>query len=95
MTGLEALEEIKKQIGNIHYIDFRNDIPQQTIYELREMPLFDTIKKELKALEVIKKKNVCVMWLKTDLSSYNSTCALYGLPRLTEEEYDLLKEVIM
>ena len=53
----------------------------------------DIIEKELKALEIIKKKRVDVGFLDRDLSSYN-----VGLPRkhiLTQEEYDLLKEVLL
>ena len=53
------------------------------------------IRRELKVLEIIKEKKVCVVWLKNGLSAYNSTAALYELPRLTEEEYDLLKEVLL
>ena len=54
----------------------------------------DKIKK-LRALEIIKDTKVCVMWLRNSLSSYNSTAALYDLPILTQEEYDLLKEVLL
>jgi hypothetical protein len=51
--------------------------------------------KKLKALEIIKNKKVCVMWLKNSLRSYNSTAALYDLPILTQEEYELLREVLL
>lgn len=50
-------------------------------------------KKKIEALEIIKKKKVFVAWLKHDLSTYNNTCALYGLPRLNQEQFNLLKEV--
>ena len=92
--GLEAFEEIKKQIGNIHYFDFRNDVPKQTIYELREMPLFDTIEKELKALEIIKDKEVNVnhLVISDTLDTYNYGWEEY-LCILNQEEFDLLKEI--
>lgn len=81
LKGLEALEELKQNnIDDTHMFDYI---------------LFDIIEKYLKALEIIKDKKVCVMWLKNGLSSYNSTTALYDLPILTQEEYDLLKEVIL
>lgn len=51
--------------------------------------------KELKALAIIKNKKVCIVWLRNGLSTYNSTASLYELPRLTQEEYDFLKEVLL
>ena len=64
---------------------------------MKEIRRFDLaqVNKEHKALEIIKDKKVCVMWLKNGLSSYNSTTALYDLPILTEEEYELLRGVLL
>lgn len=75
--------ELKRAIGNNERELFRNWV------------LETCFPKEFKALEIIKDKKVCVMWLKNGLSSYNSTTALYDLPILTEEEFDLLKEVLL
>ena len=50
---------------------------------------------KLEALEIIKEKKVCVVWLRNGLSAYNSTAALYNLPRLNEEKYDLLRKVLL
>ena len=59
----------------------------------------EVIKKELKALEIIKKKWVDVGYLIVDvfnenktLESYNS--GLYEYFKLTQEEFDLLEEVL-
>lgn len=57
------------------------------------IPNFELIEKELKALEIIKNKKVNVGWFvkKTNLNAYNSNC----YKQLTQEEYDLLKEVLL
>lgn len=51
------------------------------------------MKKELKAFEIIKKKMVNVEWLLNteNVEEYNES--LYN--DLTQEEYDLLKEVLL
>ena len=77
--GLEALECIKMA------------------YEDREyMPI---IEKELKALEIIKNKNVDIAILKNteNVEQYNNTILLFFKcsKELTQEEYDLLKEVLL
>ena len=62
---------------------------------------FDIIEKELKALEIIKNKKVAclLIWL---MERHTKECALrlYNEPcdenrKLTKEEYDLLKEVLL
>lgn len=87
--GLEALE-VSKQLKDFVLEFIKNGLDRRFIHGS-----FDIIEKELKALEIIKNKKVCVVWLRNGLSAYNSTAALYKLPRLTEEEYDLLKEVLL
>ena len=49
--------------------------------------------KKLKALEIIKKKDVDVGWLKRakDLNEYNNGMGINSYSALTKEEYDLLK----
>jgi len=85
--GLEALENIKREAGT-PYFSILYDIDMW-----RED--FATIEKELKALEIIKEKNVNVSWLKTspNLSRYN--LAVGTNQALKRNEYDLLKEVLL
>ena len=53
--------------------------------------------KELKALEIIKSKKVFVEALiHMSLREYNDYCEyIWTIPILTQEEYDLLKEVLL
>ena len=83
--GLKEFERI--QCNYVRVLNARENGKTQSIHDL------NTIKKHLKAFKIIKKKKVFIAWLKHDLSTYNNTCALYGLPRLKEEEFNLLKEV--
>ena len=54
----------------------------------------DIIEKELKALEIIKNKNVLLSLIKyNNLDGYNACCVKYE-ETLTQEEYNLLKEVL-
>ena len=56
------------------------------------------IDKQLKALEIIKKKNFDLYYLQDskDLDQYNDCCDHYrNLCYLTQEEYELLKEVLL
>ncbi len=67
--------------------------------EQREIkPLFDEeTQKKLKAFEIIKNKNFDLFYLldSRDLEDYNDKCDCYrNLSYLTQEEYDLLKEVL-
>lgn len=74
--GLEALKEIKSEPFSWE--------------KLKDS--LDTIEKELKALEIVKKKLVDVNWLKgcDELEDYNFCNNI----ELTQEEYNLLKEVL-
>lgn len=77
--GLEALERII-----------------ETFYD-KESEDIQIVRKELKALEIIKEKKVDIkdIYRYADYSQYNY--AMLGVPyefRLTQEEYDLLKEVL-
>lgn len=83
MTGLEALERVKTLLD---YQIVSEDI--------------SIIEKELKALEIIKKKMVDMNLLvetftypKNGLKAYNGY-KINGY-NLTQEEYDLLKEVLL
>ena len=56
---------------------------------------FNTIEKELKALEIIVKKRVAIALFKScdKLEQYNIYCPINE--KLTQEEWDLLKEVLL
>ena len=81
--GLEALEDLRFQVGNIHY--FTKDL-KQTTREVRDSGLFETIKKELEVLEIIKRFSYYDIHFLDYLLSEN---------KITQEEYDLLKEVLL
>ena len=76
---IEALENIK------HY-DTRVGLHRDD---------YDTIEKSLKALEIIKEKkvNVFIFLHSGDLETYNDM--VEDNRKLTQEEYDLLKEVLL
>ena len=88
MTGLEALDKLAKQIELDEDVDF---------WEIRNAHLL--VEKSLKALEIIKEKDVDVSWLKYCIKenmiveAYNSGYPEYH-KHLTEEEFNLLKEVL-
>ncbi|MBR1984467.1 MAG: hypothetical protein IKA31_01885 [Clostridia bacterium] len=102
--GLEALEELKFQVGNITY--HTHDL-QITTFKVRDSGLFELIEKELKALEIIKEKNVDIVGVKKlSLEDYNKGVELGDkykpkemkecpYKKLTQDEYDLLKEVLL
>ena len=88
MTGLEALDKLAKQIELDEDVDF---------WEIRNAHLL--VEKSLKALEIIKEKRVACDLLTnpdvTDYKKYNSHCDKYDfIVPLTEEEFNLLKEVL-
>ena len=88
----DAVELFIKQTYKIKENQIEKDICQK----LREWVLKNAFPKELKALEIIKKKKVNVFWLfnSKDVDEYNS--AFYQEWRyLTQKEYDLLKEVLL
>ena len=76
--GLEALKEIKSKPFSWE--------------KLKDS--LDTIEKELKALEIIIKKNVLPCMLNDTLEDYNNAMP-YFEEELTQQEYDLLKEVLL
>jgi len=55
----------------------------------------ETIEKELKALEIVKKKRVIMTWIYDCKSIHEYNSLVIGKYMLTEEEYDLLKEVLL
>ena len=89
--GLEALEELKFQVGNITY--HTRDL-QITSLKVRDSGLFETIEKELKVLEIVK-KSVAELVVLDDLTHAVYDNEFYQSIHLTQEEYDLLKEVLL
>ena len=145
---IEALEQLKMQVGNIHYFDFSKGYPNQTTIELRDSELFTTIEKalkdyelmkqtkiividknisdddleklknqrifassleeskvellfdeetqkKLKALEIIKEKGIILQFIKETYTVEQYNAGVFGtlVKPLTQEEYDLLKEI--
>ena len=96
MTGLEALDKLAKQIELDEDVDF---------WEIRNAHLL--VEKSLKALEIIKEKNVNMFGFKRDIKQlgnrftykyYQSNLGNYHsgfeIQELTEEEFNLLKEML-
>ena len=85
MTGLEALERIENEYYIYEAVFYKEDFKQ--------------VRKELKALEIIKKKGCDIGWLKYCVKNnfivevYNSGYHEYD-KKLTEEQFNLLKEVL-
>ena len=93
--GLEALENIKNK--TITITDNRNDIVYKYRYgDYLSKEDVNTIAKELKALEIVKDKELDIEWLLTCFNKYDreqyNACQIKSL---TQEEYDLLKEVLL
>ena len=89
--GLEALKNILNQelIKPNKY--------RKTIGDIASVGQVITIQKELKALEIIKEKRVnCYLIINSEnLKDYNECVDDTTEKRLTQEEYDLLKEVVL
>lgn len=96
MTGLEALNVLARNVGSLE-ID--------TFYECKGA--YQTLEKSLKSLEIIKEKNVNMFGFKRDIKQlgnrftykyYQSNLGNYhsgfDIQELTEEEFDLLKEIL-
>ena len=107
-TPLEAFGELKRQMGSWPYTrcDLSGGIGQTTTFLIRDTKLYEIIETALKALEIIKEKrvNVDVFLIRvkkdTDYKEYKRLCCLYKImtfseKELTQEEYDLLKEVLL
>ena len=85
MTVLDELNEIKELVNNDKHFKYKNIVNFNC----------ESIEKSLKALEIIKEKNV-EMALFNDsktVEDYNHN-RNWGAKELTEEEFNLLKEVL-
>ena len=89
MTGLEALDLIFDDLRQFEE-HFLNDLTKE------DKERYETIKKELKALEIVKKKSEFSFWDFKHCDNVDEYNELYNTRdnRLTQEEFDLLKEVL-
>ena len=87
-------------------INLQRDVENKERELLRKWVLETCFSKELKALEIIKNKKVNIddlytIWSLNNIDDenclkiYNNPRTIYGKPKLTQEEYDILKEVIL
>ena len=90
--GLEALEELKRQIGNLEFVDFRNGIPQRTTFLVKDTSLFNDIETDLKALEIIKEEEAIYVF--EEKGEYWLVVNMFAIS-ISKEKYDLLKEVLL
>ena len=95
---LEALEEIQNHKIKLD-INIKYDNGDETQYRfetIRDMfpKQFAIIETALKALEIIKEKGLDILEFRHAFSLYEyNACKNIGCEELTQEEYDLLKEV--
>ena len=83
--GLEALKELKVWATNGYFACKPSECDE----------LAEPIEKELKALEIIKNKGVDILALQYYENSSQYNFSLRGkFSQLTEDEFDLLKEVL-
>ena len=102
---MNALEWLDKRIE--WHRNCLNGTPQKEIIPKlkRDLQMFEDMKKRIQALEIIKEKNVdvCILKDSDNVDEYNQT-SLYATKYsnhysfckpLSQEEYDLLKEVLL
>lgn len=95
LTYLEALE-VSKQLKDFVLEFIKNGLYRRFIHGS-----FDIIETALKALKIIKKKNVDIEYIKTcffdekdGFKEYNAYVGHDEDQELSQEEYELLKEVL-
>lgn len=93
MTALEALEELKNY-SLVTYDEDGNEEDWISFGKL-EPNIIEAIEKELIVLAIIKKKNIDILNFKfaDTLEEYNNYTG-YDVKELTQEEFDLLKEML-
>lgn len=84
--GLKALNDIRELVNRVEYASKIPNINNE----------LDTIEKELKALEIIKEYGINVDYFKRHCDiEYDDEFNIYRIEEiLTQEEYDLLIEVL-
>jgi len=99
MTGLEALEKIDHTVclnnlaKNIVWnIDKEENCDCESVEQF--VDCYDTIEKELKVLEIIKNKKVDIRrFIQYTHNLFDYNAGVWN--ELTQQEYDLLKEVLL
>ena len=90
-TALKENEELKQEL-----VEWKARFSNDYIGKMVEAKVGAEYK-QLKAFEIIKEKRVDVRLLlkSNDLQHYNNVAEFMGYEKLTQEEYDLLKEVLL
>lgn len=108
LSPLEALSKLYLAYGPAHQITFKKRYKLKEIikaalkdYEkktklAKEYADVDNVAKRLKALEIIKEKQVNVQWIMVcdTYKDYYKRFNEFFIEYLTQEEFDLLKEVL-
>ena len=94
---VDFFKDIENALKDYEKILTAKECFKDTAYKISGLPLPQTMEdelKKLKALEIIKKKrvNVHLLILSDSLEKYNFNLLPYR--KLTQEEFDLLKEVL-
>ena len=100
MTGLEALNKFVNIFAEYclktQHQEMNATNMQTAVEYLARSEECRTIEKSLKALEIIKEKNVDIRWIEVcdTVKDYNKGRDEHLNYELTEEEFNLLKEVL-
>ncbi len=92
---LEAFEDLKRQVGNMPYTSYDNGLGNRTTFLIKDSAIFPIIENALKALKIIKEKEVLVpllIWSDTLVQYNKNDFVIFN--KLTKKEFDLLKEVL-
>ena len=102
MIKIKAYREVLNFIGTVRTDEEKKIVGTTTVDKAFEKFFLDNcpeIKKKLEALEVLKKKTVNVKLVKAleSLEEYNNMHAdsRSKFPELTQDEFDLLKEIFL
>ena len=94
MKGLEVWNAVKKYLNFYHHQSVKKNIDVETV---EGMPI-DTIEKELKALDIIKRNPNLITWCIETYEDYQEYCNEVAEEEElieSEEEFYLLKEVLL
>ena len=104
---LEALKELRLQVGSIHYYDMTGGTPKETTLLLRDSEPFKIVETALNRLERLEKVLKIINEKQVMLPIFMTICALYGNEalkeynstvgkgrKLTKTEFNLLKEYL-
>ena len=94
--GLEALKEFEPLCKENGFTTF-DGVFHPTGECKKYDQAYKTIEKELRALEIIRNKDIdtCLVKVVKSLEQHNDIRHTYRQSFLTQEEYDLLKEVLL